>query len=120
MPRFDAFFAAMGLPWKHGDYHRTDFQFSSSCVLPEGVRAGSFPMPYSMKVLHVKDALPEQRIFVPVEEARTQSRVFPPAGVDRSQAAVVGAHVGRGYLVYVGDVNGERESDRVVVALCGL
>lgn len=35
MGAFDDFFGgAFGLPWKHGDYHRTDFKLNSTCALP--------------------------------------------------------------------------------------
>jgi hypothetical protein len=50
----------------------------------------------------------------------TQSNVFPPEYVDQAQAAVVGAKVGNGYLVYVGDVNAEEGSDNIILSLCGL
>jgi hypothetical protein len=120
---FDAindFFGAFGLPWKSGDYHRTDFQFNPSCILPAGVSASSFPAPYSMKALHVRDARPNEKILIPTGDAATQSLVFAPQLVDQAQAAVVGATVGNGYLVYIGDVNSEDASNGVMVSLCGL
>ena len=121
MDVFDEFFSeGFGLPWKHGDYHRTTFQFNSLCSLPTDVASNSFPEPYSMKVLHVKDAEPHEKIFVPTTNARTQSHVFPPEYVDQTQAAVVGTRVGDGYMAYVGDVNGETGSDDVILRLCGL
>ena len=73
-----------------------------------------------MRVLHIKDARQHERIFVPVPGSTTQSLVFPPSDVDEAQGAVVGAEVGNGFLVYVGDVNGEEGSDKVILALCGL
>lgn len=90
-----------------------------------------------MKVLHVKDARSHEKIFIPVAGAQTQSLVFPPEYVDhvcrispnhsetntdsiKTQAAVVGAKIGEGYLVYHGDVNQENESDQVLLALCGI
>lgn len=48
-----------------------------------------------------------------------QSHVFPAERVDESQAAVVAAKIGEGYLVYCGDVNAE-ESATVILALCGV
>ena len=121
MDVFDKFFdQGFGLPWKHGDYHRTTFQFNPSCSLPTGVASNSFPAPYSMKVLHVKDAEPHEKIFVPINDAMTQSHVFPPEFVDQTQAAVVGTRVEDGYIVYAGDVNNEKESFDVILRLCGL
>ncbi|PQE31256.1 triacylglycerol lipase protein [Rutstroemia sp. NJR-2017a WRK4] len=120
MDAFDDFFGAFDLPWKRGDYHRTDFEFHPSCVLPAGATPSSFPAPYSMKVLHVRNAQPREKIFIPVPDAQSQSHVFAPAFVDRTQAAVVGATLGNGYLAYIGDVNAEAESNRVLISLCGL
>ncbi|PQE29231.1 transcription factor Rba50 protein [Rutstroemia sp. NJR-2017a BBW] len=61
-----------------------------------------------------------EKIFIPVPDAQSQSHVFAPAFVDQTQAAVVGATVGDGYLAYIGDVNAEAESNRVLISLCGL
>lgn len=121
MDVFDKFFGeAFGLPPVHGDYHRTDFQFNPSSTLPANVASASLPAPFSMKVLHVKNARPEEKIFIPVPEAMTQSHVFPPSYVDQTQSAVVGAKVGDGCVAYVGDVNGEQGSNKVILSLCGL
>ena len=121
MGAFDNFFnEQFGLPWKHGAYHRSDFQLNPSCTLPTMVTKGSFPSAYSMKVLHVKDARPDERIFVPVPGAMKKSRVFPPDHVDQAQAAVAGAKFGNGFVVCAGDVNPGQESDQVILTLCGL
>lgn len=60
-----------------------------------------------MKVLHVKNARPEEKVFVPVPDAKTQSMVFPLSHVDHAQAAVVGARIGGGFLIYCSDFNTE-------------
>lgn len=120
MDVFDKFFGDLGLPWKHGDYHRTTFQFNGGCTLPDGMSRMKFPGSYSMKVLHVKGARAHEKIFVPVPQATTQSMVFPPEYVDQAQAAIVGAKIGEGYLVYDGNVNPEEGQNRVVLTLCGL
>lgn len=121
MGRFDHLFGSVfGLPWRHGDYHRTTFQVNPSCALPAGVELSSMPEPYSMKVLHIKNARPHEKIFVPVADAMTQSYVFPPSYVDQTQAATTGAKIGDGYLVYCGDVNPEVGSDVTILALCGI
>ena len=121
MDVFDRFFnETFDLPWQHGDYHRTEFQLNPSCSLPIGVALNKLLTLYSMKVLHVKNARPDEKIFVPVPNAMTQSNVFPPEYVDQAQAAVVGAKVGNGYLVYIGDVNAEEGSDKIILSLLGL
>ncbi|KAL4947455.1 hypothetical protein BDW69DRAFT_178373 [Aspergillus filifer] len=119
MDKFTAFFQAFGLPWKHGDYHRTTFQFNPSATLPESAKPASLPGPFSMKVLHIQNARPQEKIFLPVEGAVMQSHVFAPVYVDQAQAAVAGARIGLGHLVYCGDVNGEDGSNQLLLALCG-
>jgi hypothetical protein len=83
MDAFDKFFnETFGLPWQHGDYHGSDSQLNPSCSLPTGVASNSLPAPYSMKVLHIKNARPYEKIFVPAANAMRQSNVFPPKYVD--------------------------------------
>ncbi|KAF3397112.1 hypothetical protein DPV78_007844 [Talaromyces pinophilus] len=121
MGRFDYLFGRVfNLPWRHGDYHRTTFQANPSCTLPDGVGLSSMPGPYSMKVLHIKNARPQEKIFVPVSAAMTQSIALPPSHVDETQAATTGAKIEDGYLVYCGDVNPGDELDQTILALCSL
>ncbi|KAJ5318843.1 uncharacterized protein N7506_011547 [Penicillium brevicompactum] len=54
--QFDDFFKAFGLPWKRGDYHRTDFRINPSCIFPFGLRPGAMPHEYNMKAVHVQGA----------------------------------------------------------------
>ena len=115
----NGFFETFGLPWRSGNYHRDEFQLNPTCSLPRGVASNRLLAPYSMKALHVKNARPDEKIFVPVADDMTLSNVFPPRHIDNAQAAVVGAKVGDGYLVYIGDVNGEKGSDNIILSLCG-
>lgn len=117
MDVFDNFFdRGFGLPWRRGNYNRATFEVNSSCMLPGGVGLSSMPAPYSMKTLHVSNARPQEKIFIPENGARTQL----PAYVAETEAAVTAAKIGDGYLVYCGDVNGEHGSDQTILALCGL
>lgn len=53
MDVFDNFFARCGLPWKRGDYHRTDFGLNEAAgrsVLPAGAGAGSVAFPPSLSI----------------------------------------------------------------------
>lgn len=119
MDAFNKFFGeGFGLSWRRGDYHRSDFQFNPACTLATGVAPSSFPAPYSMKVLHVENARPHEKIFVPVANDMTQSHVMIPQRVDQTQAAVVGSKVGDGHVFYVGDVNLEEESRQILLLLC--
>jgi len=117
--KFSGFFESFGLPWKNGDYHRTTFQINPSGLLPESVELSSLPKLFSMKAVHIKNAEPQEKICIPIEGAVTQSHVFPPEYVDQAQAGAVGAKLGRCYLIYCGDVNGEKGSNQLILALCG-
>lgn len=120
MDSFNRFFKAFGLPWVRGDYHRTTFELVSSAELPGGTVRSALPEPYSMKALHVKDARVQERMYIAAEvDSMTENRIFAPEYVDRTQAAVAAANLGQGYLVYCGSVNSERESSRLILALCG-
>jgi hypothetical protein len=102
---FKSFFRNFGLPWEAADYTSNQFRFNVGCELPKNATPIAIS-PYRMKALHVKNALPREKIIVPVER--------------QAQAAVVGAKVGEGFVVYAGDVNSGDESDRVILSLCGL
>ncbi|KUJ09771.1 uncharacterized protein LY89DRAFT_597549, partial [Mollisia scopiformis] len=117
---FKNFFSSFGLPWTRGDYHRTNFQFNPSLTLPP-VMQSSLSAPYSMKVLHVDKARPEEKLYIPVDGARIQSSVFAADPVnDPTQAAVAGAKIGQGDLLYIGGVNGEEGSHEITMRFCGL
>ena len=102
---FKAFFRNFGLPWESADLCSREFRFNVGCELP----AGATPIavkPYNMKALHVKNALPREKIIIPVDNS--------------TQVAVAGAKVGEGFVVYAGDVSPGENSDRVILSLCGL
>ena len=119
MGPFDKFFGeGFGLSWRRGNYHRSDFQFNPACTFATDMAPSSFPAPYSMKALHVQNALPHEKIFVPVANAMTQPHFLDPEPVDQTQAAVVGSTVGDGHVFYVGDVNLEESSKKLILSLC--
>ena len=104
-PTFKAFFRNFGLPWESAGYTTNQFRFNVGCELPKNATPITVS-PYSMKALHVRNALPREKIIVPVDK--------------QMQAAVVAAKVGEGFVVYAGDVNSGDESNRVLLSLCGL
>ena len=116
----DTFFKkAWGLNWKMGSYHRTTFSLNPS--RPERLLRGpSLAASYSMKTVHLKGIAPETVVYGPTSESRTQSMVFSPSPVDLSEAPVVYTRVEKGYLGYIGDVNGEEESTNVILSMLGL
>lgn len=117
---FDHFFGkTLRLPWRAGDYYRTTCEFKLASTLPDGMNWASFPTEYSMMALHVKNAAQHERIFGVVSGATSQSLDFSTASVDETQAAVVGAKYGEGFVFYAGDVSAEEGSNLVIMALCG-
>lgn len=113
------FSKSWGLKWESGSYHRTTFVLNPSHEL-----AGSglsLPPSYSMKALHVGGITDAHPVYMPTTESRIQSMVFPPIPItDHSESPAVQARIGKGYLGYIGDVNGENESTPVILAMLGL
>jgi hypothetical protein len=71
-------------------------------------------MSYSMKVVHVQGAKPEDAVYTPTEDSRTASLVFAPS---LSETPVTYTRVGSGFLGYIGDVNAEEETTGVSLAM---
>ncbi|GCB25738.1 hypothetical protein AAWM_08623 [Aspergillus awamori] len=106
-----------GLPWVIGDNQRTTFEIYPECTLPAGTVVDSFPTPYRMEAILIKNARPKEKIYIPIKGAMTE---WPrPEPVDQTQAAVVGAKVGDGYVAYCGDINPGEKLDQVILSLCG-
>ncbi|RAK98519.1 uncharacterized protein BO80DRAFT_466950 [Aspergillus ibericus CBS 121593] len=117
--RFNGFFRRnFNLPWESGDNNRCDFDYNDMCYLPTGTVSDSLPRSYSMKALQIKDARSYEKIFISVRDFVTDTLSSPGELIDRAQAAVVGGRMGHGYVVYLGDVNQEKESDEVILTLC--
>lgn len=113
------FFLVFDLPWSDGEYCRWDFQLNPSADLLEGTAMSSIPVAYSMKAKHVRYAGARQRVYVCMEDTRPAILGFSPEEVDMEQTAVAAARVGRGDLIYCGDMNPEAGSTCLILALCG-
>ncbi|KAK3366659.1 triacylglycerol lipase [Lasiosphaeria ovina] len=96
------FFAKGGLKWEVGSYHRTTLVLNRDVVTNDLVTKP--PPQYRQKAVFVKN-----------------SQVFAPTSANTvGETAVALASIERGKLGYVGDVNAEKGSDAVILALCGL
>lgn len=112
------FFAKAGLPWEGGDYHRTVTVLNRPAV---GESADRLPQSYSQKALAVKNVVPGDVWYGSSEDSTIQSAVFAPTSAHRpGQAAVALAKIGDGQLGYFGDVNTEKETNKVILVMCGL
>ncbi|KAI9736306.1 MAG: hypothetical protein M1834_001192 [Cirrosporium novae-zelandiae] len=96
---FDAMFRNSGISWKTGHYHREYFSRRSECYLPPSISHTKLPLTYNAKALQVSN--------IPVGERLYQSQ--------NGQAAVAGKKIGEGYLMYMGDVNGEEEQTKIIL-----
>ncbi|PLN76366.1 hypothetical protein BDW42DRAFT_22385 [Aspergillus taichungensis] len=107
-PRFVPFFSRAGLAWDMEEYMRT-----TVCLQRRNCPDrywGPVPDRYSQKAVFLKNVDPGDVWY------RTGAESV--RGMDG--AAVALARVGEGRLGYIGDVNAEVDSGRVLVALCGL
>ncbi|KAI0802197.1 hypothetical protein GGR55DRAFT_701145 [Xylaria sp. FL0064] len=100
--QFNRCFRKIGLPWKRGDYYRTNVSLRPG-VVDDRLKRQLFPT-YSQKALYVQGV--------------ARSDVWY-AG-EQDEVAVAFTKVGNGMLGYVGDVNGEDGSEAVVLAMLGL
>ena len=116
-PRFNAFISSVwDLPWTFGDYHRSTY-------IPNPTRRSKvqhgLPESYCVKAVHIQDAAAEDMVYISTPDSRIQSHVFPPDSAhDLGQAPIVFTALGKGYLGYVGDVNQEKHTTAVILAMC--
>ncbi|KIW13028.1 hypothetical protein PV08_08215 [Exophiala spinifera] len=105
------------LPWKNGSYCRTTVHLNRSA---EGVPRSGLPASYSQKALFLTNVDNNAAWYLPNEHSRTESHVFSPEPVPTSETPAAFAKVGNGWLGYIGDVNGEEETDAVLLGMLGL
>ncbi|KAK4210498.1 hypothetical protein QBC37DRAFT_448106 [Rhypophila decipiens] len=104
---FNRFFSRLGFPsWTRGAYYRTNTSLRREVV--GNALANKLPATYSQKTLYV--AGPD----------RSAMWYTDPESPSATQAAAALVKVGNGKLGYIGDVNGEKETTKVVLAMCGL
>lgn len=107
------------LSWKRGSYHRTTFVTNSPNDIVK--RNPSLIPSYNMKALHMAGISPQDAIYKPTPDSRIQSLVFAPSQItDLDESPAVSRRIEKGYLSYIGDVNGENESTNTVLAMLGL
>ncbi|KAH9946733.1 hypothetical protein B0H21DRAFT_387638 [Amylocystis lapponica] len=93
------------VPWVSGSYHRTDFEVNPA-VASLGV--GSLVPQYSMKALHLKNVAKKAMVYLPTLASCE----------DRSETPAAFASISKGKLGYVGDVNSETGTTRLILAMC--
>ena len=119
---FRPFLARWGVPWDRGSYLRTTTVLNPTGV-PAPLDKSALLPSVSMKSVHVKGALREHAVYLPTAESSIQSHVFAPdrlTGEQAEESPAVLARVGQGYFGYVGDVNAEEASTRLILEMCGV
>ncbi|GLB35584.1 hypothetical protein LshimejAT787_0211490 [Lyophyllum shimeji] len=113
------FKTSWGVNWEPGSYHRTKFFLNPAHDLAK--TNPSLPPSYSMKALHVKDTPPDLMVYRPTQESRLESVVFSDKPVTIfNESPAIRTRIGKGFLGYVGDVNWEEGSSKLVLAMLGL
>ncbi|KAF6758227.1 hypothetical protein DFP72DRAFT_808054, partial [Ephemerocybe angulata] len=103
---FEKVFRAFGLQWQRGSYFRTTHSLN-----PTNHVAASNPSlapSYSMKALHADKISPDMAVYKPTSDSNL------------GEAPIVIGKVGLGEVGYVGDVNAERYTTKVYLAMLGI
>ena len=116
------FFARWGVPWERGAYYRMTTALNSAGV-PAPPRKDALLPAVSAKALNVKNAPREHAVYLPTAQSHVESHVYAPdpvTGAMAQESPAVWTRVREGYLGYVGDVNGEQGSTRLILEMCGV
>ncbi|KAK0190080.1 hypothetical protein F5146DRAFT_958640 [Armillaria mellea] len=114
--RVKTFFATWGLPWDLGSYFRTTVHLNQAAT---GMVLEGLPKSYSVKSMTLLNVARRHRIYAPSPTSRVESNVFGPneIPIDVNECPCAYGPVGRGWLGYVGDVNNEDGSTRIIMAM---
>lgn len=115
---------AFGKSWTmEGDYYRrTSHDLNDSCFMfssSVGGLAQQLPEKYNVKACMLTDVPLEERVYFAGPDSVTHSLVPMMAGlpVEPEQCAVAASRCGSGGLIFIGDVNAEAETMRIVAKL---
>ena len=111
-------FASFGLSWESGEYYRTTFELNKAAT---SIPTERLMLSCSQKALNIKNVALQHAIYLAADELATGSFVSPVTSIgNTTQAPAAFAPSGRGFVGYLGDVNNEPETTRVILAACGL
>ncbi|PIL32506.1 transporter [Ganoderma sinense ZZ0214-1] len=117
-----SFFAAWGVPWDRGSYHRTTTALNPSGI-PAPLSKDALLPTVSALAVHLSRVPNAHAVYLPTADSRVESRSHAPERLTREQeqqSPAALAPVGQGHFGYVGDVNGEQGSTRLVFEMCGV
>ncbi len=117
-----SFFSAWGVPWDRGGCHRTTTTLNPSGI-PAPLAKGALLPAVSARAVHLARVPHDHAVYLPTANSRIESRVHAPERLTSEQAQespAAWAGVGEGHLGYVGDIDGEQGSTRLVFEMCGV
>ncbi|MCJ1359731.1 MAG: hypothetical protein MMC33_009733 [Icmadophila ericetorum] len=115
------------LPWRSGDYCRTSFSLNPGFRLDDNgspafdPKAAGLDTAYSEKALHIEGMAKSSMLYVTTPDSQLESLVFAARPQhNEKESPVVFQTYGKGRVGWIGDVNGEKGSTKVVLGICGL
>lgn len=105
------FFEKAGLQWESGSYHREVLVLNHDAV--PSTQVTELAPQYSQKAVFLDNVQLTDAWYITDNGNTGNAHVT-------GESPVVMASVGNGKLGYLGDVNAEKESDVVILAMCGL
>ena len=109
------FKSAWGLPWRPCAYTRETIAVNP---LIKGLHVNMLVPRYSMKATYLGDVAPSDAVYLELPQIRklTKSTAGQSSATCKTPAAF--AAIGRGRVGYVGDVNGEKDTTSLILAMC--
>ncbi|TEB31459.1 hypothetical protein FA13DRAFT_1732906 [Coprinellus micaceus] len=111
---FRAFFAAFGLAWKRGSYHRQEFYLN---ILNALGSSHLLDASYIMKALQVDGITEYMAIYDSTGPGKSSVQLL---AIPLRSAPIAVTSVGTGRLGYIGDVSYEQESMNVYLAMLNI
>lgn len=118
---FSEMFTHFGLPWTPGGSVRTTYQVAPNWV--QNVPTLESFKHYSVKAQQLKNVSQSDSVYRLTEESKPQLPGLHDNGPvrlvfsDMSQTPLAFAPVGQGYICYVGDVNFESDTAKIIISL---
>lgn len=120
---FENFFPDIwGVPWQRGTYLRTTLVVNKQLRVQIDMEFETTILEsYSSKAQHLSKVAKGDLVYVSDENSYTESHVFSPEKVTTNDSGpAVFAQYSHGRLGYVGDVNNEMGSQKLLFAMLGL
>jgi hypothetical protein len=124
-PQFPTFFGtAWGVQWKSGSYTKNEFSYNPAAnpLFTDDARLPP-SLPY-MKGLYLTGFKPEDAVYFPKvwddDDPDDEPDTSATKREELAESPIVYTRLGKGYLGYVGFINGEKEITDVVLAMLRL